>query len=481
MAKKSETLRLAEAIESMGSTKRELTLTGQPYWMGLTDIFPLCGPNDITRLFYQGKNRLIEWVGVRRATAHRYERTFISYDMPQGFTTGDITNGLPISLCEPGAGFEWGTCDQIISGFGRIVASGPVRADGGNDLRLCETSPRYTVGDELITDEDDWDMSNLLSSIMTYMSINTIVGNKATTFQHDGLERIIKTGYTNSNGSVCPLMDSTIINWGGGPMCGGTQGDADADPDPIPSDFDASTPVVSNSGGAPLVLSEAVNKNFLNLYYVLRSVFYRNIERLDHTDLPRLREGDVAIFMPRHAIQCLVDCAVCWLECGGDFVRMDSQTAIDRRREFMNDGNPYITFDGFRVPLVAFNPFGKTGDTGDVVTGIMDNADGTVDILMLYKSVGNRRVLTLEYNPLDDADNPDSVPNENGQFLANQSYRLFCKQNTLTTTWRWVSDAPWLQVRIENVLCSNQVFNLDVAPRPTYLATNPVTNFYTNK
>jgi len=473
-------LQLAEALESFVTKRENLTSSGAPYWMGQTDIFPLCGPGDITRLFYQGNNRLLEWVGVSRATAFRYERTYIGYTMPQGFTTGDITNGLPISLCQPNSGYEWTTCDYVVSGFGELMESGPTRVNGGNSLKYCERSPRYTVDGVQIDDEDDWDMSMLLEALMTHMGIRTLIGNKSTTYDHDGLYQIIKTGYTNSNGSLCPLMDSTVVDWGGGPMCGGTQGDADAGP-AIPSDFEADTPVVSNSGGDPLILSEAVNANFLNLYYVLRSIFYRHLERLDRTTLPRLTEGDMAIFMPRHAIQCLIDCAVCWLECGGNYVRMDSQTAIDRRRQFMNNGNPFIDFDGFRVPLIAFNPMGQTGATDDPVIGALDNDDGTVDILFLVKSVGNRRVLRLEYNPLDDADGAGYTSNENGQFLAKQEWDMYCKQNNLRTTWRWVSDAPWLQTRIENVLCANQVYNLDVAPRAAFLATNPVTNFYTNK
>lgn len=455
----------------------DLTLSGDTYYLYQYDIFPMCTDDDITRLYVDTSNMfLLNWLGMRRAEAYRYERAFLSYVGVEGTTLGDPIDGLPTSLCETGDGYEWATCDFTLEGFGRLIASGPVRSNGGNEIPYCRRQPRWRIDGTLIEDQDEWDLAMLMGVTTTNLAKRVIVGNKTTPFDADGLDRLIKTGYTNRDGLACPLMDSTIIDWGGGPMCGGTLGDPLADP-VIPSDFAADTPDVNG-----IVLDPANNAAFLNLYFVLREVYYRNLERIELAPtLGAPSEGDLAIFMPRHAIRCLVDCAVCWLECDGDFVRMDSDRAIQRRNQLMRgfEGRPMIEFDGFRVPILPLNPM-TGGATGEAPSGLLDNADGTVNIYMLWRAVGGRTVMTLEYNSLADAKGWGYVWNENAQILTWQNVDNLCIQTHMATTWRMYLDAPWLQTRIENVACTSGVYNTDVYPFATFPASLP-DNVYQNR
>lgn len=387
-------------------------------------LFSDCTDTDIARLFYLGNEPFMNWLGVRRAEACRIERTFLQYTGPSGASAGTPSTGLPNedAYCGPGDQTEFGVCDFVLEGFGELRRSTPVRINGGNSLPRCRTDPRFTIDGRQINDQNDWDMSLALNQLMDDLAIRVLVGNKNTTFDHDGLARIVKTGYTNKDGKPCPLMDSTIINWNGSPAC-------------------------SVEGAAGVTINGVTIEDGENLYHVLRELWYHNLERARLARLGAPGDGDVALVLPQRAINCIIECAVCWIECSGDFTRMTSEAAADRRREFMQgiDGFAAIPFDGVMVPLIPYNPHNFATNRGH-----MENSDGTFNMMFLWRGVGDRRVLTLEYNPLDDG---TLDTNENGRFQVWQTEDGICIQTTMRTEWRVYLDAPFLQSWINNIAC----------------------------
>ena len=471
MAKKSLLEQLVAEIQGGRQVKRhgDMTLTTNPqFYSDFGNIFDLCAPGDIAPLFYEGNEPLLDWMGVRPAENIVEKRDFIAYSAPRGYTTGDYARGLPTSLCTPGSGYEWVHCDFTLDGFGHVLHSAPVRKVGGNEIPLCIRQPRYNINGQRIGNQDDWDMYHLLNTTMRDLAAGVLVGNRtsAPIWDANGLNQLVVTGYENSDGTTCPLMDSTVIDWNTLNVCGN---ELPTGEDPVPS-----------VNGVDFAFTDP---KFYNLYYVLRAVFHRNNERLRLAGLPRPRYGDIVIAAPYGMHQCLVDCAVCWIECAGDYTRMTSEAAAARRQDFMSGRGGFmeIDFDGFRVPIVPFNPLG-TGDATDPVTGGMNNADGSSNMFMLYRGAGNRRVLYVEYNDLSDGatgmmDSDSYMAQGNGQFLFTKSHELYCQQMHIRTEWRLYSDAPWLQTKIENVNCES-LFG-DIFALPTWAATDP-SNLYTS-
>lgn len=440
------------------SVSLSLTLS-QSVWVQMGDIFPLCGEDEVTSLFYTGQEPFLEWLEIRRAEAVRLEQSFISYLAPSGYMVGTIQEGLPTDLCDVGPGYEWATCDFVLEGFGRVNTSGPVRENGGHSLPLCKTQPRYTVMGQQITSERDWDMSLMVNVLMQRLAIRVLKGNKsASAMDAEGLERLIKTGYTNKDGTLCPLMDSRIIDWKGHRVCG-----------------DASADWTENPEINGVEVDVTIDERWTNLYYFLRETYHENNERLRLAGKPQLAYGDMAIVGPAHAFQSLIDCAVCFVECANDYTRMDTAEAIRRREDFMRGNGEFkeIEFDGFRVPLIPFNPLAG-GTTGQVPLGQLDNrADGTVDLYMLIRGVGSERFMTLEYNPLDDG---TLLTTDNGQFQIWENQINTCYQMHMRTQWRLFLNAPWAQTKIENVKVSSiyaptRNFPAFVASAPAWLRT----------
>lgn len=461
-----------QAVQGGAPVKRHgdpLTLSGNPqFYSNFGNIFELCGDGDITTLFYEGNEPLLDWLGTRPAEAIVETRDFIGYSAPAGYTTGEYARGLPTSLCTAGAGYEWTHCDFTLNGFGHVLRSAPVRKVGGNQIPLCVRQPRFSIDGRQINNQDDWDMAHLLNAAMRDLSAGILVGNRTTdaVWDADGIGQLIKTGYTNSDGTACPLMDSTIIDWAGLSVCG--------------NDVPAAEEATPSVGGEEFAFT---NPKFYNLYYVLRAVYHRNRERLRLAGMPRLAYGDVVIVAPASLHMCLVECAVCWIECAGDYTRLDSEAANARRADFLRGDGTYmeIEFDGFRVPIIPFNPLG-TGVADAAVSGGLNNADGTADMFMLFRGAGNRRFMYMQYNDLRDAERSELNGNAyraegNGMFLFTKSTDLYCQQMHVRTEWRLFLSAPWAQTKIENVNCES-LFG-DLFPISTWAAVAP-TNLRTS-
>lgn len=419
------------------------------YWYGLPPLFGDCFDGDITHLFYEDSEPFLNWLGMRPARARYLRQVFINYVLPKGAENGVPNTGLPTSLCEPGQGFSWGTCDFVLNGFGVVQRSGETWIIGGTQTPYCETTPRYRVDGTEITDPLDWELSNLMAITMNDLAIRVLTGNKSTDLDADGLLALIKTGYTNSNSELCPLMDSFILDWEGNPACGATE-----------------VTTVPTINGADY-------NGLVNLFKVLRDIVRRIRRRGVLAKLPPLQAGDMILALPDWAIDCVITCAVCWLECDGDYTRMDSNNAIARREEFSMGGLGFghLMLDGFMLPLVPFNPIDYNGDVGDEPKGYLDNDDGTFDALLLTRAFGNREVLTMEYNDLSDGEGRgyQYYTNDNGQFLIWTNVDNRCMHINMSTEWRLFMSAPWAQVSILNVSCSTGVFNRDQMPFPEFV------------
>lgn len=416
------------------------------YWYGLPPLFPECTGEDITTLFYHDSEPFLNWLGMKKATQRVVKRGFINWVLPVGATEGTVSSGLPVTLCDPGQGFSYDTCDYTLSDFGYIQRSGETWIVGGNQINYCETSPKWRVDGTEISDPLDWETSNLINVVMNDLAVRVLIGNKSTALDADGLLSLIKTGYEDSNGNLCPLMDSFIIDWNENPACG----DPGETPPPVPT------------------VNGVDYNGVINIVKVLRDVIRRIRRRGTLAKLPPLQAGDMILALPDWAIECIVMCAVCWIECSGDWVRMDSNNAIARREEFMGGGLGYghLNLDGFMLPLVPYNPINYNGDSGDNPAGYLDNGDGTFNMLLLTRAFGNRDVMYMEYNDLSDGRDVGYryATNENGQFLSWVNVDNRCWKFNMASEWRLRLEAPWAQVLFQNVSCATGVFNSDVMP-----------------
>jgi len=89
------------------------------------------------------------------------------------------------------------------------------------------------------------------------------------------------------------------------------------------------------------------------------------------------------------------------------------------------------------------------------ITGQMENADGTFNLLMLWRGIGGnrgRRFLIPEYNDLSDGTKDTA---SNGQFQMWMDEEGRCYTISMATEWRWYLDAPYLQTLVTNVQCEH--------------------------
>ena len=196
----------------LGGKEASLTASGLAtvYNPGL---FSMCGSNDLLSLVIEN-DPFLDWLGWRPNDEARQFVKLLTYVGPAGSYNGSETNGAA-AACDDAAGVEFGTCQVLLPGKGRLKRSGPVRDLTENNVKLCDAQPVYMKNGQPITDELQWSASLAGIGVQQDLKRMVIAGNASNANEFSGLASLVKTGYTDvESARACTAMDSIVLNWG---------------------------------------------------------------------------------------------------------------------------------------------------------------------------------------------------------------------------------------------------------------------------
>lgn len=430
----------ADAVRRSQSVDR-LTLTTHASPIG-TNYFDRCG-DEIMSLHYGGALPLLDWMGFQVTNEAYKVLEFIAYVRPE-MSDGSPTAGYLTNACADPNGIEFGTTKLSVENFGRLGRTGPTR-DIMKPQRFCATDPVYRLDGSRVTSEREWDIRFAVDTLLGDTRKMLITGNSAVSGQFDGLQGWVKTGYTGANAS---MLDSTVIDWNGNPMTGGSgitwNGNA------VGSTFD-----------------------FLQVFIPAVRNIKTRIMWARQLQNQQIRLGGMIILLPTFAAEGLLDFYSLWsFGKGASNNPMNLQQTEVRqfRNSLVSATNPanlfgygYITIDNFDIPLLAYD--------WELIKG-----PKTFDMYFLTGGIGNTRIWEGEHLSADVA---ASNYGDKGYMSRDGGRILYLSEtdNECSTTKIWMHPrlfcrAPWAQIRVQNV-------QLDVPGGP--LSADPLeSSFYPN-
>lgn len=483
--------------------KKRLTVSTVDAPVGHFGLFDICTNQDLISLSFSGVDRFIQWLNFRQTSEYIVKRGFISW-MRGAYSSGALTEGWLADPCADPAGVEYGVCDFTLTDFARLRRGAPVRDLTMNNLRRCINEPRWRLDGSQITSIDEWDSVVAMEAVLTDFRRMLINGNKSTTGQFDGLQRLVKTGYTNANNDPCELMDSMVVNWNSNPF----------------------------GGGSGITINGVTIANTYDLISILLWIHQTIKQRIMHSPMLSARQrrvGDTILLMPSWLTRCVLDAFTCWSVCAGrEFNETNLNTYESRNFRNALNGGAYgfgnITLDGDVIPLMGYDygtatggvaklasltrvgttatvttvqahglTSGQTvtigGATGteyngsfvvsvtgattftytvsgsptspDPSTSILVTIPMAADIFYLTGSIGDQRLIEIE--GLNMANASDMIGYNKfqtldmGRFLTWTESDHTCVQRFLEMRPRLLAWAPWTSARIQGVNCTTPV------------------------
>lgn len=414
---------------------------------GCTGLFDLCSDQDLMSLSFEGQNKFLDWIGWEKTNVCLIKKNFITFVRPERTSEGARSAGYIQDPCGSSNGVEWGTCDFTLEDFGLLRRHGPERVATKIGMKLCEIQPRYRLDGTPITNDAEFDMRLAVEAMLQDLKRMVIDGNKSTSGQFDGLQRLVKTGYVNSKGQNCDSMDSIVIDWNDLGMAGG-------------------------SGATWNGKSIDSSYGFID---VLMAAFRRVIDRIQMSptlSAQPLSVGDIILVAPTHVLRCILDSYTCWSVCpGATNVQVAIQSYEARRfRDNLNGGmfgDGRIFVDGFEIPLISYN------------WGMTDETSGSSDAYLLTGRVGNVKTISGQY--LDMSSVPAGYPEaaysytDGGRFLTWLDREKTCIVRETEMQPRLLMWAPWAQVRFQNIQCA--AIGGVLSPDPWETSFYPETSF----
>lgn len=404
-----------QAIQQM-QMQRTLTVSTNPSPFGAFNYFDRC-TDELMGLHFTASLPLLDWIGWEVSDEYTKPFEYLTFVRPT-VTNGTASAGHLSDACADPNSWEFGTNKFTVSGFGRYGRRGPTR-DIMKPMMYCKTDPRRRLDGAPVTDEREWDMRFTTEVILQDISRDVIVGNSSTAGKMNGLEQIVKTGYSSS------MLDSIVIDWNGNPMSGGSG--------------------VTWNGGAV-----ASTYNFVD---VLRSVVRRIRQRISWAPMvsnQRMNIGDMILVMPTHVAECLLDFYTCWSVCTStDDITIQLQSFEARRFRDQLLGGLFgygqITIDGIPIPILAYDYELIKGPT-------------LSDVYLLTGSIGSVKLWFGEHLAAEQAarqyGNLGYFSTDGGRILG-----LYYNENECVSLREWMhprmyTRAPWAQARFQDVFCS---------------------------
>lgn len=404
--------------------RADLTLSTAASPVGCCGLFDLCGDADLISLSMMGQEPFLDWLGWEKTDVCEIRKNFITFIRPEDNGAGAKSSGYLANPCGDSNGAEWGTCDFLLEGFGRLRRHSPTRDQTKVGLRLCENQPRYRLDGAAIGDENEWDIRVVTEAIMQdfrnyLITANHTVGTDDGLF--DGLQQLVNYGYTNTHGRRCCSMDSIVVDWNCNAIC-----------DKLAAGHGATWNGVAIANGFDFIET-------------LMAVYRKIRRRLQMAPAlaKNLTPGDMIFVAPTELNQCLLDCYTCWSLCA------ESVTETRESRQFRDSlnggmfGAGEITLDGFRIPLMNYE-------------WSMINSPTCFDAYLLVNQVGGQRLIQGQYNDL--SRNVSKIPNaeytDGGRLLVMTDYDKTCVMHDVEFQPRLLAWAPWAQARFIDLRCS---------------------------
>jgi len=417
--------KLREKLKNRVPSIERLTLSDAATIYACCGLFDLCSDTDLMSLSFEGMSPFLDWLGWRPSVLCNIVKNFIAWVKPEEYQNS-CTPGWLSDPCHDAYSVQFGTCDFTLHDWGRLRRAGPVRDITYKGVKLCEAQPRYRWDGTPIVDDMEFDMRMAMEVLLNDLKGLVVDGNHATPGQFDGLANLVKTGYTNSNGVPCSLMDSTVIDWNGNAMSGGAG-------------------ITWN--GNPI----AATYDFIDVLLAIYRRIRQRIKWSPEMAAQRMQEGDMVLTLPSDFIQCVLDMYTCWSVCPGQAFNEANLNTFEARR-FRDQllgglfGDGQITLDGFPIPLVGY-------DWGSMVQG-----PTRFDAYLLTGSIGAIKVINGEF--LDMRTVPPAVApgayqvTDGGRVLTWETPDNTCVQRSVEMRPRLLMWAPWAQARIHDVRCN---------------------------
>jgi hypothetical protein len=404
-------------------------------------LFDLCSDDSLVALSLFGTyNPAIDAIGVVNSKVDNIHKDMLVYVAADGAAAASPTSGRQTDPCADGNSFESGTCHFTLSGWGRLRRSSEGRDITDENIRYCETQPRYNIAGQPIDNDYEWDLKREMTVLLQDFQRELIVGNSATGGSADGLDQLVVYGYTDPDTSeACTSMDSTVVNWNGNSMCD-------------PNGADGTVTVNGTLIAAGYVLLDII-KSFLN-----QTRTRIKMSSLSGTPFHMA-------MMHRNAVRCLIDCYVCDVACGSDIERMDSFEArkliTDLRKEFGENDAVVLTFEG--IPVVIYDYDWELYDT------VSDNHK----MFFLTPKVGNEKLIDIQFKDMQNSISATQrgaqlfKVTDNNRVLSWETYDHTCYKIHAEMQWRVEMTAPWAQMVIDNVDCSDALGTISADPLST--------------
>lgn len=419
---------------------------------GRYSIFDPCAPGDIFGLHVETRG-LMNWLGWRTNKYYRRHVSFITWYGPEGLTDGTASTGAG-APCDDPQGWEYGTCGYDLCHTSWYHREGDPLDPHTVVQDRCETSPRYRLNGVQITDDVEWQMNGIMGVLAQDINRDLVHGNHANPYEMNGLEALVRTGYTDSQtGQPCPQIDSILVDWG--------YDDLDGEANGYGNFFDYLDEVVTELEWRASAIGVISQK-------------------------------DMVIVTSRFMATCLLDSYACYTTCGvTDTSDITDQALRAQQRELRRSLNGGPLYDG--AVAVGYISLKSGRNLPIIVDDAMDiskpNANYCTDIYILTRRIGNVDVLYGEYLDLRTYENRIKKVDKSfrvrtdaaGRFAIKGKEDNWCHSIMIGTSPEIYLAAPWAQVRISDVCCarnrkplSGDPFQPDYMPggRPMYPASS---------
>jgi len=428
--------RLTANLATQQERQNRLTLSTAATIGGCCGLFDLCSDVDVLSLS-MASEPFMDWLGWEKSAVCEIRKNFITYSRAEA-SQGAMTSGYVSDPCGDSHGAEWGTCDFLLEGFGRLRRHTPTRDITKVGLKLCELQPRYRLDGSPITDDLEFDMRIVVEAIMQDLYRLMITGNHTVGTDDglwDGLQQLINTGYVNTHGERCCSMDSIVVDWNGNNMCDAT---------------------AAGHGTTWNGVALATGWRFVDVLLAVYRRIRNRIKMAPALNAP-LQVGDMVLVMPNAWAQCLLDCFTCWSVCPQNF-NTDGTTTSPlvflnsfEGRNFRNQlnggmfGAGRIYLDGFEIPIMPYD--------WSMFTGGSRNADA----YLLTNKIGGQRLIQGQYNDMSVAASKRpgwSDYTDGGKFLTWLNSDETCDERQVEFQPRLLAWAPWAQARFIDLNCN---------------------------
>lgn len=400
---------------------------------GCTPLFNICTDADLMSLSFQGASPFLDWIGWVRTQQCVKKLGFIDYVRAEA-NGQSASVGYLADPCADANSYEFSLCDFTLTDFARLRRASPERDVTKAFLNYCATQPKYRLDGSPITDQMEWDMRMATEVLLQDLRRMVIDGNATTPGQFDGLQRLIKTGYVNTSGVACKMMDSIVINMNNHGMSGGAG--------------------ITWNGAAVSATSP-----FIDILLATYRRIRHRIRMAPSLAAQNMQAGSMALVMPEDFANCILDAYTCWSVCDTNI----TVNSLDARnfRSGLNGGTygaGRIFLDGFEIPILPYD------------YGMINGGGNNFDAYLLTGNVGSVKLINGEYNDLAPVASKfsDRFATDSGLILTWEEFVKTCAKQYVEMQPRLVVMAPWAQARFQNVVCNVPGGVLSEDPWNTY-------------